>query len=123
MGDATRGQPDVHLPLPAYNSVWQLQADAWNSLEEATDRLLGAAARGVERGALVQQVDDLLELLDPSSTTGPCRAGTTSWSYASCSPETPTTSCTRSPPASLEPSPAMPTQELSTRTSIPAILP
>ncbi|MGH3150527.1 MAG: hypothetical protein ACRDOB_07340, partial [Streptosporangiaceae bacterium] len=65
MSDATRGQPGVPLPLPAYNSVWQLRADAWNSLEDATGRLLDAAARGVERGALTRQVNDLLALLDP----------------------------------------------------------
>src|SRR6516225_1186653 len=65
MGDATPGQPDGRLPLPAYNSVWQLRADAWNSLKDATSRLPDAAARGVGKGALMRQVSDLLELLDP----------------------------------------------------------
>ena len=65
MGDATPGQPDGRLPLPAYNSVWQLRADAWNSLKDVTSRLPDAAARGVEKGALTRQVSDLLELLDP----------------------------------------------------------
>jgi arginine decarboxylase len=65
MADATRGQPDVPLPLPAYNSVGQLRADAWNSLKDATGRLADAAARGAGKGALARQVNDLLALLDP----------------------------------------------------------
>ena len=65
MTDAKRGQPDVPLPLSAYNSAWQLRTDAWNSLATATGRLPDAAARGVGKEALRQQINDLLELLDP----------------------------------------------------------
>jgi arginine decarboxylase len=65
MDDATWGQPELPLPLPAYNSVQQLRADAWNSLKDATGRLPDAAVRGAGTETLTRQASDLLELLDP----------------------------------------------------------
>jgi arginine decarboxylase len=65
MDDTTRGQHGVPLPLPAYNSVGQLRADAWNSLKDATGRLPDAATRGAGKEALTRHVSGLLELLDP----------------------------------------------------------
>src|SRR5438132_10115683 len=55
---------DVVNPL-AYNSVWQLRADAWSRLEEVSERLsTGAAADGpIERAT--GQASYLLGLLNP----------------------------------------------------------
>src|SRR5215475_3600666 len=61
MRDAGSGAP---LPLPAYNSVGQFRADAWNSLADATGRLRKAAGEA-ERARLAQQAEEVLGLLDP----------------------------------------------------------
>jgi arginine decarboxylase len=49
----------------AYNSVWQLRADAWSHLEEASERLAVAVANGQPAEELSAQVNDLLGWLDP----------------------------------------------------------
>ena len=49
----------------AYNSLWQFRADAWSSLEEASDRLGAAAAAGRPLDALVERVTALLDQLGP----------------------------------------------------------
>jgi hypothetical protein len=103
MGDARPDPgPGVSLPLPAYNSVGQLRADAWNRLEEATGHLL-KVTREAERTRLAQQAENLLGLLDPIEHYWASRAGTSSWNYASCSPRASTTSFASSPLASPEP--------------------
>jgi arginine decarboxylase len=49
----------------AYNSVWQFRADAWCRLEEASERLSNAAAKGREFQPLVETVDSLLSQMRP----------------------------------------------------------
>src|SRR5262249_18949427 len=61
MRDAGSG---AALPLPAYNSVGQFRADAWNSLADATGRLRKAAGEA-ERARLARQAEEVLALLDP----------------------------------------------------------
>ena len=49
----------------AYNSVWQLRADAWCRLEEAADRLNRTTANGAHKEQYVAIVRDLLTQLTP----------------------------------------------------------
>ena len=49
----------------AYNSLWQFRADAWSSLEEASERLSAAASSGRPLDKLVDRVTSLLDELGP----------------------------------------------------------
>ena len=49
----------------AYNSVWQLRADAWSNLEEASSRLAALLAAGQPGDEVREELGRLLELLDP----------------------------------------------------------
>ena len=49
----------------AYNSLSQFRADAWCSLEEASERLSEAAAAGRPLDGLVARVGQLLDELGP----------------------------------------------------------
>src|SRR5664279_5722987 len=50
---------------PAYNSLWQFRADAWSSLEEASDRLAAAAAAERPLDGLAERVISVLDELGP----------------------------------------------------------
>jgi len=49
----------------ANNSLWQLRADAWSSLEEASERLADGVALGRRGEQLTGQAGALFALLDP----------------------------------------------------------
>src|ERR1700739_1402284 len=49
----------------AYNTAWQFRADAWCRLEEASERLSAAAARGRDTAAFIATVAGLLDQLRP----------------------------------------------------------
>ena len=49
----------------AYNTAWQFRADAWCRLEEASDRLSTAVARGRDLAPLIELVEGLLSELRP----------------------------------------------------------
>src|SRR5580658_7958021 len=49
----------------AYNSLWQLRADSWCSLEESTGQLALAATQGRPVGPLVETITELLNVLGP----------------------------------------------------------
>jgi arginine/lysine/ornithine decarboxylase len=49
----------------AYNSVWQLRADAWSDLEENSSRLAGLLAQGDAVDDVRDRVGALLAVLDP----------------------------------------------------------
>ena len=49
----------------AYNSLWQFRADAWSSLEEASERLAAATTAGRPIDRLVERVTVLLDELGP----------------------------------------------------------
>ena len=49
----------------AYNSLSQYRADAWSSLEEASERVSAAAAAGRPLDGLVERVNALLDQLGP----------------------------------------------------------
>jgi arginine decarboxylase len=51
--------------LHAYNTAWQFRADAWCRLEEASERLSTAMARGRDLAPLIELVEGLLAALRP----------------------------------------------------------
>jgi arginine decarboxylase len=55
---------DVAKP-PVYNSLWQLRADSWSGLEEASERLAVAVTQERPTEHLVKEVDRLLDVLAP----------------------------------------------------------
>jgi len=50
---------------PVYNSLWQLRADSWSGLEEASERLAVAVTQERPTERLVKEVDRLLDVLAP----------------------------------------------------------
>ena len=50
---------------PVYNSLWQLRADSWSGLEEASERLAVAVTQERPSERLVKEVDRLLDVLAP----------------------------------------------------------
>jgi len=50
---------------PVYNSLWQLRADSWSGLEEASERLAIAVTQERPTERLVKEVDRLLDVLAP----------------------------------------------------------
>ncbi len=50
---------------PVYNSLWQLRADSWSALEEASERLAVAVAQERSSERLVNEVTSLLDVLAP----------------------------------------------------------
>ncbi len=50
---------------PVYNSLWQLRADSWSALEEASERLAVAVAQERSSDRLVNEVTSLLDVLAP----------------------------------------------------------
>ena len=50
---------------PVYNSLWQLRADSWSGLEEASERLAVAVTQERPTEHLVKEVDRLLDVLAP----------------------------------------------------------
>jgi arginine decarboxylase len=50
---------------PVYNSLWQLRADSWSGLEEASERLALAVTQERPSERLVKEVDRLLDVLAP----------------------------------------------------------
>jgi len=50
---------------PVYNSLWQLRADSWSALEEASERLAVAVTQERPTERLVKEVDRLLDVLAP----------------------------------------------------------
>ena len=50
---------------PVYNSLWQLRADSWSGLEEASERLAVAVTHERPTERLVKEVDRLLDVLAP----------------------------------------------------------
>ena len=50
---------------PVYNSLWQLRADSWSALEEASERLAVAVTQERPSERLVKEVDRLLDVLAP----------------------------------------------------------
>src|SRR5690349_21417967 len=48
-----------------YNSIWQLRADTWSNLEEASERLALAVAQGRSAERLTGKINELLNLLEP----------------------------------------------------------
>ena len=55
---------DVAKP-PVYNSLWQLRADSWSALEEASERLAVAVAQERPSEPAGQRGDRLLDVLAP----------------------------------------------------------
>src|SRR5947207_32892 len=49
----------------AYNSVWQLRADAWSSLEETSSKLAGLLVQGQPVDRVRGEVGELLGQLEP----------------------------------------------------------
>lgn len=49
----------------ADHSLWQLRADAWGRLEDASERLAAAVSQGGRTESLVEEVGALYELLEP----------------------------------------------------------
>ncbi|HEU4346892.1 MAG TPA: hypothetical protein VFR35_03795, partial [Actinoplanes sp.] len=49
----------------AYNSVWQLRADAWSNLEETSSLLAALLAQGRPAEHVREEIGRLLDLLDP----------------------------------------------------------
>ena len=50
---------------PVYNSLWQLRADSWSGLEEASERLAVAVTQERPTERLIKEVDRLLDVLAP----------------------------------------------------------
>ena len=50
---------------PVYNSLWQLRADSWSGLEEASERLAVAVTQERPTERLVKEVDRLLDVIAP----------------------------------------------------------
>jgi hypothetical protein len=48
----------------AYNSLWQLRADAWSSLEQTCERLVDDPAAGRRTEELTRRVGELFTTLD-----------------------------------------------------------
>jgi hypothetical protein len=53
------------VKMRGYNSLSQYRADAWSSLEEASERVSNAAAAGRPLDKLVLRVNELLDQLGP----------------------------------------------------------
>lgn len=80
MGDTTRGQPDVPLSLPAYNSMGQLRADAWNSRPARFSPLevwstQDACLRSREAGSGIRSPVSLPRSRSRAPEPGPCPRG------------------------------------------------
>jgi arginine decarboxylase len=63
--DTQSGDLMTRFKPHAYNTAWQFRADGWSRLEEASDRLSTAAARGSDLAPLIERVEEILSALRP----------------------------------------------------------